>query len=805
VERHASRRQLRPQLVAPAWAETARLDGPAKVSGSAEYLDDLPEPGGCLYAVAIRSDRPHARVRSIDISAASGIPGVEAVLYRDRLFGVNAAMRIGEDAGEGAAAHGEQTVLSTCAVRFEGDFIGLVVAHDQRTAQAAAASVRVEYEDLPHVYTFEEAMAAGAALVHPELGSNVAYEDELAWGDAGEGLAQAEHVVRGTFFGGHAFHRPIEPATSCLVIPQGPELTVWASAKMAFGLRDQVARALGIDPASVRVRIPYIGGGFGAKQITPAMICTAAVSRALNRPVKYRATDLESFRVTSRHAITYRATAGFDRQNRMTALDVELELDTGAYFTGARIVTHNACISAWGCYRIPHFRVRACAAYTNTVPAASFRATGKNQTTFGIECLMDVAAHELGTTPWDIRKANALNRGEFPAETWRVRGAPYVADVPPIDTDFTELIDQAMRGIEWVAGIGVTPGDLQPPAVAIDNTQPDAHVVRGRGIALSLRHGTQGGGRAHAMVSVSPRGVVTVHHNAPDLGTGVYNVLAIVAARTLGVEQSRVTVGHPDTANGMAFVGTIAQRTTVEMGNAVQQACQRLISDLLDVAADVKGGNRDEWSYGNGMLSRGSEEYPFELILASARATLPVSMAAVGSYGYAPSEDRAFGGLDHWAPGAAAAEIEVDRRTGEVRVLRYCAVADAGMALHRTSSVRQVEGGVVMGLGVALYEELHYGQTGLENGDGWGYRIPTAADLPEEFKVILVEHCDGPGPFGSKGLAQTSLPCVTPAIGNAICDALGVRITTSPFTPERVLTAIQENTVSATAQHASSR
>ena len=726
------------------------------------------------------------------------MPGVEAILYRDRLFGVNASMHIGEDAGEGAAAHGEQAVLSTDTVRFEGDFIGLVVAHDQPTAQAAAASVCVEYDDLPHVYTFGEAMAGGAPLVHPEIGSNIAYEDELAWGDVGVGLAQSAHVVEGTFFGGHAFHRPIEPATSCLVIPQGHELTVWASAKMAFGLREQVARALGIEPASVRVRIPYIGGGFGAKQITPAVICTAAVSRALNRPVKYRATDLESFRVTSRHAITYRAMAGFDRQHRLTALNVELELDTGAYFTGARIVTHNACISAWGCYRLPHFRVTATAAYTNTVPAASFRATGKNQTTFGIECLMDLAAHELGVTPWEIRKANVLTRGEFPAETWRVRGTSYVADVPPIDTDFTELIDEAMRGIDWVPGSAAAHGGTWPPATAIGVQQPDAPVVRGRGIALSLRHGTQGGGRAYAMVSVSPRGVVTVHHNAPDLGTGVYNMLAIVASRTLGVELNRVTVGHPDTANGMAFVGTIAQRTTVEMGNAVQAACQRLISDLLDVAADVKGGNRDDWSYANGMLSRGSTAYPFEQILASARATLPVSMAAVGSYGYAPSEDRAFGGLDHWAPGAAAVEIEVDRRTGEIRILRCCAVADAGMALHRTSSIRQVEGGVIMGLGVAMYEELHYGPAGLENGDGWGYRIPTAADLPEALKVILVENCDGPGPFGSKGLAQTSLPCVTPAVGNAIYDALGVRMTTSPFTPERVLMALKEHALLAT-------
>ncbi|HEY2793081.1 MAG TPA: molybdopterin cofactor-binding domain-containing protein, partial [Micromonosporaceae bacterium] len=619
----------------------------------------------------------------------------------------------------------------------------------------------------------------GAVLLHPNLEDNVAFRDELAWGDVETGLREAEHVIAGSFFGGHAFHRPLEPATSCLVLPQGDELTVWASAKMPFSLRAQIARALRISPDLVRVRVPFIGGGFGAKQITPAMIATVAVSRALERPVKYLATDRESFRVTSRHAVRYRARAGVDAYGHLQALDVDLELATGAYFTGARIVTHNACISAWGCYRIPDFRVRAIAAYTNTVPAASFRATGKNQTTFGVESLIESIADRIGITPTDMRRRNALRRGEFVAETWQVRGEECVADVPPLDTDFDALIQAATTGIGWSSSMQAHAGDDDPG------------VVRGRGLALSLRHGTQGGGKAFAMVTVDVGGRIIIRHNDPDLGTGVYNMLAIVAVESLGIARERVSVAHPDTANGMVFVGTIAQRTTVEMGNAVEMACHRLIDDLRRVAAETYGGESGDWVYRQGCLHRGDEAHEMGDMLAAQRSTLPVSLVSVGSYGYPPSADRAFGGMDHWAPGVVAVDVDVDVRTGQIAVRKMCAVADAGTALHRTSAIRQVEGGAIMGLSLALHEELSYDDTGLLNGDGWAYRIATIDDVPPEFVTILVENRDGPGPFGAKGLAQTSLPCVAPAIGNAVFDAVGVQLTEVPFTPERVLAALR--------------
>src|SRR5439155_9288309 len=332
-------------------------------------------------------------------------------------------------------------------------------------------------------------------------------------------------------------------------------LTVWSPLHQPYFLTSHIGPVVGLPPEQVRVRVPFIGGGFGSKHLTQAVICTAAMAHALQRPVKYLPTDRESYRTTARHAIKFKARVGTDASGRIVALDVDLEVDTGAYYTGAAIVTHNACTSAWGCYAIPNFRARATSVYTNKVPAATFRGTGKNQTTFAIESILDEIGLRLNLTPQEVRKRNVLKRGEFVADTWVVRGSEFTVEVPPMDTDFGELIDKATDGIGW------TPGSTT------DST-PRSRVRRGRGLALSLRHGSSGGDqRADARVELDRAGVVTVHHNAPDLGTGVYTMLAPVAATELGIPVAQVRVGHPDSANRLAYAGTASQRTTVQMGN----------------------------------------------------------------------------------------------------------------------------------------------------------------------------------------------------------------------------------------------
>jgi CO/xanthine dehydrogenase Mo-binding subunit len=290
------------------------------------------------------------------------------------------------------------------------------------------------------------------------------------------------------------------------------------------------------------------------------------------------------------------------------------------------------------------------------------------------------------------------------------------------------------------------------------------------------------------MASLERDGTVTISHNAPDVGEGSHTVLSVVAATVLGIPQSQVHVGEPDTANGLPFSGTSSQRTTVQMGTAARNACERLQTELAKAAAGLRGGQADEWQVKDGVVARGDERLTFAELAQSLSGERPVN--GVGAYDRGRVEDSSFGSHDYWSPGVAAAEVEVDRETGEIRVLQYAAVADAGHILHYYSARGQIEGGAVMGFGAALFEEVCYDEGQLLNADAFQYRLPQLGDIPETFHTLILENGDGPGPFGSKGIAQTSIPCVAPAVCNAIYDAVGVRLTSTPFTAEKVLKAL---------------
>lgn len=777
------RRQALPRQRVEPWADGGRIDLRDKVTGRAVYVDDLPDQADTVHAVPLRSMYSHARILSIDTSRAAALPGVLAILDRDHLDGLDPHTRVGEYAGRtgefGLTAH--QHFLTTDKARFDGDLIAMVAATERRIAARAVDLIEVVYEELPVLFSPDEALAPGAPLIHEDRPDNIACSDSFEWGEVEAGLASADHVFDMTFDTPNAYHHPMEPVGSCVASWTPGGVTLWLPTNKPFNPIEQISELFKVAPSMVRVRVPEIGGAFGAKQQHPVTMGAIALSRRLGRPVRVMATEADSFRSTARHAARWRGRVGLRSDGTLVALDVEIKIDTGAYFTGARLVTRNMCISSWGSYRLPHFRVRATSAYTNKVPAASFRATGKTQTTFAIECLMDHAARKLGLSPVEFRKRNVLTRGEYVADAWLVKGKEFVADTPPMDMDFSEMMSSVMKAIDWDGSVAGAP-------------LPGAKVVRGRGIALSLRHGAQGGGRAYAMASIDGHGVVRISHAAPDLGEGSFNMIAVVAAQTMGIPVERVVVDPPETTHGLNFEGSSAQRTTVHMGNAVKKACEALQREIIDAAMQLRGGAADEWRCEEGRVSLGDQSWTYQDVIRGF-STAPsfeghVELKGLGSYSYAPSEDKAFGGLDHWAPGAASAEVEVDLETGEIRVLRVAAVADAGKVIHRASARTQVEGGAVMGLGLGLNEEVVYSDGALQNADAFQYRLPMMKDIPEAFEALLIENGDGPGPFGSKGMAQTSIPCLTPAINNAICDAIGVHLTSAPLTPEKVLRAL---------------
>ena len=749
------------------WEDQPRIDSLEKVTGQAMYVEDLPDLPGMAIAANLLSPYSHARILTIDSSKAERLPGVLAVLDRERLDGLNPMLPAPRH--EIFKLSSDQTFIATDKVRFDGELVAQVVAEDLRTARRALELIEIEYEPLPPVFDAEEALAPGAPILHEERGTNLLLEDKLEWGDVKQGFREADRIFEETYTSPSMFHHPMENVGSCIAQFTGGEITLWAPTASPFRDAQEIGHIFGLDPDRVRVRVPYIGGGFGSKILTGSMLAALFVSRKIGRPIKLFSSAEESFRQSARHAMVYKSRVGVKSDGKLTALDVELIVDTGAYTTGAATVTHNAVISAWGCYRLPHFRCRARCAYTNKVPASHTRATGKVQTTWGVECAMDNVARQLGMDPMDFREKNVLRRGEFVAK-----------GTPDMDSDYLELMRQATAAIHW-------DGRASKPVDSV--RAPSSRVARGRALVLSLRHGSQGGGRAYAMVSLDSRGILKVRHNAPEIGQGTHNLMSVVASRVLEIPQSQIQVGQPDTNINLPFAGVSAQRTTVQMGRAVENACEKLKPELVMLACQTKGGIPEEWRVAEGRLWRAENSFSFGEIVRTLGGDSDVKSIGFHSAPRAHRES-AFGGMDHWAPSAAAAEVEVDCETGEIRVLQLSVVADAGKALHYPSAKAQVDGGAVMGIGHALFEEVIYQDGQILNADPFQYRLPVMPEIPESFHSSMLENRDGPGPFGSKGMSQTSIVTIAPVIGNALCDAVGVRIRSLPITPEKVLKAL---------------
>ncbi|MGH7775245.1 MAG: xanthine dehydrogenase family protein molybdopterin-binding subunit, partial [Candidatus Binatia bacterium] len=736
-------------------AAEPRIDAWDKVTGKAKYIEDLPDLPGIAYGAALLSPYSHARISSIDSSKAERLAGVLGVLDRERLDGLNPLLAAPRH--EHFKLTSDQTFIAIDKVRFDGELVAMVAAEDLRTARQGAQLIDVEYEDLPAVFGAAEALSPGAPILHEDRGTNLLLDDKLEWGDMEKGFKEADRVFEETYTSPSMFHHPMENVGGCVAQFLNDEISLWAPTSSPVRDAIEIAHFFGLDPERVRLRVPYIGGGFGSKAITSAMLAALFLSRKISRPVKLIPSVEESFRQNSRHAMVYKAKVGVKLDGTLTALAVDLDVDTGAYTTGGATATHNAVISAWGCYRIPNLRISARCAYTNKVPASHTRATGKVQTTWGIECTIDSVAHQLGIEPMEFRKKNVLLRGEFVAK-----------GTPLMDTDYLDLIDQAVSAIRW-------DGRSSPSRQSTADSTGQPRKARGRGIALSLRHGSQGGGGAYAMATMDSHGIVKIQHNAPEIGQGTHNLISVVASRTLGIPQSQIQVGQPDTAVNLPFTGVSAQRTTMQMGKAVQNTCENLKRELIALAAEVKGGSPEEWRVMEGRLCRAENCFPFSEIVRALGGNFVVK--SIGFHKAAPTQkDSAFSGMDHWAPSAGVAEVEVDCDTGDLNVLQFSVVADAGKALHYPSAKGQVEGGAIMGLGHALFEEVVYQEGQLQNADPFQYRLPVMHDTPESFHASMLENQDGPGPFGSKGMSQTSIVTVAPAIGNAIYDAIGVRI-----------------------------
>ena len=734
-----------------------REDAVAKVTGAARYTGDL-QVRGCLHAAIVRSDVAHAVLRDVDVSAAAALPGVVTTL-------------VGAELAHLDPVYGEwmpdQTPLAIDRIRFHGEPVAAIVAISADVARRAAELVTVDAEPLPVYLTPDDARAEGAVPIHEpgDRDTNVCHRFALEFGDVDTALEAADHVHQATYTFPAVYHYAMEPFT-CIADWDGDTLEVWSSTQQPFKVRADLARIFALDLNQVRLRVPFVGGGYGSKGQAKYEPLTAALAIKTRRPVKLVLDVREAFLTVTRHAARIIVTTGLDADGVMIARDTVVEYDTGGYADKGPRVAKKGAYRAAGPYRIAHVRATGTAVYTNKPPAGAFRGFSTPQVVWAAESAIDEIAAHLGEDPVAFRLRHLKPRGE-----------PFLGSDTPLDADLAQGLGLAADGIGWA--------EPRPEGV-------------GRGVAVAVKDGGGGSARSEAGVRLHPDGSVEVQTATIELGQGSRTVFRQIAADALGAPLDQVRIAGTDTSVAPFDRGTNASRSTMAVGSAVADACHQVRAQLLEVAAG-RGTPVDEVTLEGADVvlhtADGLSRVPLAELIGEARG-LPAAeigpLSAIGVHVTPPGSGPLGSSTPFYEVAHGGAEVRVDRETGEVIVDRYVSVADVGRAINPVTCVGQDEGAAVMGLGHTLYEELEYDTEGqLLNGAMYEYRVPRASDLPTGgLHTVLLENADGPGPAGAKGAGEGGIIAIAPAIANAVAELTGIRLRDLPMTPERVWRAL---------------
>jgi CO/xanthine dehydrogenase Mo-binding subunit len=752
----------------------ARLDGPQKVSGRALFVDDISR-AGMLHAAIAQSPHAHARILRYDLSRARALAGVKAIVTgADHEF-----RRVG-------GSLKDETMLAVRKVRYVGEPVAAVAASDLATARMAAQLIEVEYEPLPAVLTPEDAFAPGASLVHEDLltyiralpdqsHDNVAWELAMEEGDAATALTQCAHVVEGVFSTQAQQHGYMETNGAFAEIDAYDRIVVTAPVQSVHLLQNRVAEELGVPMSQVRALGATVGGGFGGKHPSGVHSIAAWLARATRRPVKLvlpRETDMEIQK--SRHPARITMKTGCDAAGRLLARQLDLVLDGGAYADESPNVLSFAALMSRGPYRIPNMRCRGRVAYTNKLRAGSFRGFGNPQVNFASESQIDELAALVGVEPIDMRLMNAMQ----PGDKW-------FGGQPVKSVAMTECLSK-VRAAQAAA----------PPL-----PPPPAGVKRGRGYA-GLAH-TCGLLGTSASLQLRTDGTIALNVGAIDIGQGSTTILTQMCAEALKLPVERISFAAPDSDSSTFNWKTAASRTTYMTGRAVVAAAQSVREQIFKHAAQMlECPSEDlELRLGGAAGVIGTDRVVSFRDVAM-RSLFRVGGPITGFHSLVydgPAFDlkRAlmngitFANTGGYAFGAQCAEVEVDVLTGAVRVVRAWSAHDVGRAINPTLAEGQIEGGLVQGVGYALYERMVWDDDGrLANPSLADYRLPGAHEAPEVC-AILVEDPEPTGPFGAKGVGEMAIVGIAAAIANAVKQATGRRLSELPLTPERVLAALE--------------
>jgi CO/xanthine dehydrogenase Mo-binding subunit len=741
-----------------------RADGVAKVTGTATYASDITLER-MAWAKLLRSPFAHAKILSIDVSEARRQPGVIDVLTESELGPLHPYY------GHAVKDH---PLLAIGKVRFVGEPVAAVIGEDELSAQEALDKIKVDYEELTPVLDVKTALAPGAVLVHgteylggafrgfddftdfPGSTKNICQNVHVEWGDVDAAFASAAHIVEGEFYFPMVYAYAMEPYVAVADYDPNGQLTVYSSAQHPFMVRHDLAEVFDLPLNSVRVIVPYVGGGYGSKSYTKIEPLTAACSWKVSRPVKLQLNVEEAFLTTrSDDARVYIRTAA-DRDGKLVAKQATIHLNTGAYAENSPMVCRKAANRIVGPYRFPNVRIDCLAIYTNTVPASSYRGLGAAQITFPVESQMDELALKIGRDPQEFRLRNLAHSGESIHPGLR-----------PIDAD--------------------VPGDIRIAAAALRSNGP-LTPKHGRSVCCSCSDAG-----AHpvtlAMVQVYGDGSVSVLSGSTEIGQGSHTVLAQIAAEEMGVPLEKVKVLGTDTAVMLFERSTGASRTTTLMGRAVMEACREAIAQCKTMAAEVLGVPASELIEERGGIRHGKDCLTWPEIM---ERYFQMEGCSIIGRAYLRRAGPFKSVPIFWEIGVVGTEIALDEETGKISLDTLVTVGDVGLAIHPAMTESQDLGAATMGLGIGLFEELIYDGQQLMNGTMLEYRVPRFSDLARRVELKLVQNQDGVGPYGAKGGGEGSVNPIGACLANALYQAAGVRIRSLPLTPERVWKALQE-------------
>lgn len=737
-----------------------RLEANAKVTGRVEYVHTMRLPG-MLVAKLVRSTVAHGRIKSINIDEALKVPGVHRIVTSDDII------KIIPHPYYGPAFH-DQPILAMDKVHYVGEPVAAVLARDPHVAEQAARLVEAEYEELPAIFDEVEAQKSNV-IVHgvlkpagtfPDLkhlhgvrDTNVALDFQLRRGDADKAFKEATHVFEHTFKTQQVLHVPLEPYVS-IAVTDGTRMTIHTASQSPSFVRLEIARLLGWAENRIRVRVPFLGGGFGGKLYIKLEALVAALSLLTKRPVKISLTMEEQFYTLTKHASTLRIKSAVDKNGKVTARECEVWWNGGAYADIGPRITQKSGFTAPGPYDIDNVKIDSYALYTNLPPAGALRGFGIPQLVWAYESHTDLIARALGIDPVEFRRKNILRDGR-----------PQATGTVVKDMAADACLERAAQLIGWN-----TPFD-----------RGKGSIRRGRGIAVGFKASICPT-TSMAVVHVAADGSCTLFCGTVDMGQGSDTAMAQLVAEILNIPTEAVNVLHSDTDVTPYDMATLGSRSTFHMGLAVKRAAEDAKAKLEALAAEVG-------------LSSGSN-VPIRELFERKYKMQAGTIVGTGDFipPYTPpnhENGQSENVTPFWMVGATTVELEIDTDTGHMRVERMINVADVGRPINPKIVETQLSGAAIMQLGFTTTEKMEFEAGQVTNASFADYKIPGILDLPETMTSVVVHANQHNGPFGAKGVGESGTFGVSPAIANAIEDAIGVRITSLPITPEKIYRAIR--------------